>query len=77
VVTDAYGLADPTPDTVAITVEGGERYIYVPLVLRNVAPWRGEHIPGREKEYFASLEELFAFIRAQLPNPSQKPNPGQ
>jgi len=47
VVTDAYGLADPTPDTVAITVEGGERYIYVPLVLRNVAPWRGEHIPGR------------------------------
>ena len=67
VVTDAYGLADPTPDTVAITVEGGERYIYVPLVLRNVAPWRGEHIPGREKEYFASLEELFDFIRVQLP----------
>jgi len=26
-----------------------------------------EHIPGGEKEYFASLEELFAFIRAQLP----------
>jgi len=42
-------------------------------------PWLAqvEHIPGGEKEYFASLEELFAFIRAQLPNPSQKPNPGQ
>lgn len=29
-----------------------------------------EHIPGGEKEYFASLEELFAFIRAQLPGPA-------
>ena len=28
-----------------------------------------EHIPGGEKEYFASLEELFAFIREQLPGP--------
>lgn len=26
-----------------------------------------EHIPSGEKAYFASLEELFAFIRAQLP----------
>jgi len=26
-----------------------------------------EHIPGGEKDYFASLEELFAFIREQLP----------
>jgi len=26
-----------------------------------------EHIPSGEKEYFTSLEELFAFIRAQLP----------
>ncbi len=28
-----------------------------------------EHIPGGEQEYFASLEALFAFIRAQLPRP--------
>jgi hypothetical protein len=35
-----------------------------------------EHIPGGEKEYFSSLEELFAFIRAQLPGPPQKPHPG-
>ena len=26
-----------------------------------------ELIPGGEKEYFSSLEDLFAFIRAQLP----------
>jgi len=26
-----------------------------------------EHIPNGEKECLASLEELFAFIRAQLP----------
>ncbi|MBL7063651.1 MAG: hypothetical protein ISS49_05500 [Anaerolineae bacterium] len=32
-----------------------------------------EHIPGGEKEYFASLEDLFAFIRAQLPGQAQKP----
>ena len=36
-----------------------------------------EHIPGGEKEYFASLEDLFAFIREQLPGPPQKPHPGQ
>ncbi len=35
-----------------------------------------EHIPGGEKEYFASLEDLFTFIRAQLPGLSQKPHPG-
>ena len=28
-----------------------------------------EHIPNGEQEYFASLEDLFAFIRAQLPGP--------
>jgi len=28
-----------------------------------------EHIPSGEKEYFTSLEDLFAFIRAQLPDP--------
>ena len=27
-----------------------------------------EHIPGGEKEYFSSLEELFDFIRVQLPS---------
>lgn len=32
-----------------------------------------EHIPGGEKEYFASLEELLAFIRAQLPGQAAKP----
>jgi parallel beta-helix repeat protein len=39
-VTDAYGLADPTPDTVAVTVEAGEqyKYIYLPLLLRSYAP---------------------------------------
>jgi hypothetical protein len=31
-----------------------------------------EHIPGGEKEYLTSLEELFAFIRAQLPGTSQE-----
>ena len=33
-----------------------------------------EHIPGGEKQYFASLEDLFAFIRAQLPGSSQEPH---
>jgi len=28
---------------------------------------QGEHIPDGKKEYFSSLEDLFAFIRAQLP----------
>lgn len=32
-----------------------------------------EHIPGGEKQYFASLDDLFAFIRAQLPVSSQEP----
>jgi hypothetical protein len=36
-----------------------------------------EHIPGGEKEYFASLEDLFTFIRAQLPGPPQEPHPGR
>ncbi|MBN1315215.1 MAG: hypothetical protein JXA42_07100 [Anaerolineales bacterium] len=31
-----------------------------------------EHIPGGEKQYFASLDDLFSFIRAQLPAPSQE-----
>jgi len=37
VVTDAYGLADPTPDEVVITVETPEpeeRYVYLPLVAK-------------------------------------------
>jgi hypothetical protein len=32
-----------------------------------------EHISSGEKQYFASLDGLFAFIRAQLPGPPQKP----
>ena len=31
-----------------------------------------EHIPGGEKQYFASLDALFAFIREQLPGSSQE-----
>ncbi len=31
VVTDAYGLADPTPDTVVVTVK---YHTYLPLVMR-------------------------------------------
>jgi hypothetical protein len=29
-----------------------------------------EHIPDGEKAYLASLDELFTFIRGQLPGPS-------
>jgi len=42
-------------------------------------PWLAqiEHTLGGEKEYSASLDDLSAFTRAQLPTPSQEPNPGQ
>jgi hypothetical protein len=33
-----------------------------------------EHIPGGEKEYFASLDDLFVFIWAQLPGQSREPS---
>ena len=32
-----------------------------------------EHIPNGEQRYFTSLEDLFAFIREQLPGSSQEP----
>ena len=35
-----------------------------------------EHIPDGETHYFRSLEELFSFIRAQLPHP-ERPRLGQ
>jgi hypothetical protein len=31
-----------------------------------------EHIPGGEREYMASLEDLFAFIRGRLPGALQE-----
>ncbi len=33
-----------------------------------------EHISSGTKEYFSSLEALFAFIQAQLPEPSLAPH---
>ena len=35
-----------------------------------------EHIPSGERAYFSSLEDLFVFIRGQLPDPPQKLHPG-
>ncbi len=34
-----------------------------------------EHIPGGEKEYLNSLEELFAYIRGRLPGAAREPPP--
>ncbi|MBI4321468.1 MAG: hypothetical protein HY675_23495 [Chloroflexi bacterium] len=31
-----------------------------------------EHIPTGEKRYFSTLDELFAFIRGQLPAPTAR-----
>ena len=36
-----------------------------------------EHIPSGEQRYFASLEECFAYIRAQVSGAFSKPDPGQ
>ena len=37
-VTDAYGLPDPTPDEVIVTVKAGGWYVYLPMMLRDYAP---------------------------------------
>ena len=36
-----------------------------------------EHIPGGEKVYLASLEELFAYIRGQLPGQHASKSAGE
>jgi len=36
-----------------------------------------EHIPTGEQQYFASLEDLFAFIREQVAGSPQEAHPGR